>query len=110
MNLITVIIPVYNAEKYLRRCLDSLLKQTYKKFDTIIINDGSIDSTSQILREYKNRLEMIVYEQVNSGQAKARNFGIKMCQTDYLTFVDADDEVQEDYIEALFPRLRQAGE
>lgn len=102
MNLITVIIPVYNAEKYLRRCLDSLLKQTYKKFDTIIINDGSIDSTSQILREYKNRLEMIVYEQVNSGQAKARNFGIKMCQTDYLTFVDADDEVQEDYIEALF--------
>lgn len=89
---LSVVVPVYNAEKYLIECINSLINQTYKNLEFIFINDGSTDSTSIILDEYKkidNRIK--VYNQNNQGPSIARNVGIELATGQYITFIDADD-------------------
>lgn len=94
-NLISVIIPVYNVEKYLRQCLESLVNQTYKKLEFICVNDGSQDNSLDILYEYAQRDERIrVINQDNRGQGVARNRGMKAARGEYIAFVDADDFVE----------------
>lgn len=89
---ISVIIPVFNGEKYLRKCLDSVILQTYKNLEIIIVNDGSTDGTAQILSEYKAKDDRIrVFEQEHSGTANARNYGMTAASGEYISFVDADD-------------------
>ena len=92
---ISVIIPAFNAAKYIKRCILSLLNQTYKNIEVIVINDGSIDSTKQIVEQ----LNVTLINQENSGVSSARNKGLKIATGDYITFVDADDYVEKDYIE-----------
>lgn len=89
---ISVIIPVYNTEKYLRQCLNSVVGQTYTNIEIICVNDGSTDSSWQILQEYA-RLDPRVhtFSQSNSGQGAARNLGIDKASGDYITFIDSDD-------------------
>jgi len=91
---ISVIVPVYNCEKWLCKCLDSLICQTYDNLEIICINDGSTDSSPEILKKYKTKDERIVLlEQNNLGVSAARNAGIKASTGDYLSFIDADDWV-----------------
>lgn len=100
--LVSIIIPVYNAEKYLSRCLDSVIAQSYKDFEAICVDDGSSDRSGKILDEYKesdNRIK-VVHKQ-NEGVSKARNKGIEISNGDFIVFLDADDYLTENCIEKL---------
>ncbi len=107
-DLITIIIPIYNVEKYLRECLDSVINQTYKKLQIILIDDGSNDNSGKICDEYKekdNRIE--VMHKANGGVSSARNAGLKIAKGDYITFVDGDDYLDKDYCEKLLRKLKE---
>lgn len=106
-QLISVIIPCYNAESTLEKCLNSVLNQDYENFEVIIINDGSTDSTSKIIEDFKIKNTRIsAYYQSNSGVSKARNFGISKSKGDYICFVDSDDWVERNYCSTLFNSLQ----
>lgn len=95
MKKISIIVPVYNVEKYLRKCLDSIVNQTYKNFELIIIDDGSTDNSANICDEYISNDTIIVHIQ-NSGVSYARNLGIKKCTGEYIMFLDSDDYFYSD--------------
>lgn len=100
---ISVIIPIYNAEKYIERCVDSLLQQTMKDFEIVIVDDGSTDHTSDICEMYQEHDERIrVFHQKQSGVAVARNTGVGLARGEWIAFIDADDYVEEDYLQKLF--------
>lgn len=102
--LVSVIVPVYNVEKYLRQCLDSILGQTYKNLEVIIVDDGSTDSSANIIKEYKKKDDrIVVISQKNQGLSAARNVGIKKANGDYIMFVDSDDWIAPDIVEYLRP-------
>ena len=90
--LISVIVPVYNAEKYLRECLDSIVNQTYKNIEIILVDDGSTDGSGAICDEYADKdVRIKVYHIPNGGASNARNLGIDNADGEYLMFVDSDD-------------------
>lgn len=98
--LISVIVPVYNVEKYLSKCLDSIINQTYKNLEIILIDDGSTDDSGKICDEYSKMDKRVkVFYQQNQGVSAARNKGIDLATGEYLTFVDADDWIEKDYFE-----------
>lgn len=100
--LISVIVPVYNSEKYLRRCINSVIEQEYTQWELIIIDDGSDDSSLSIARNYESRDERIkVLHQENSGPGVARNLGIDFAQGDYIVFLDSDDFLESNYLSLL---------
>ena len=100
---ISIIVPVYNVEPYLRQCLDSILGQTFTNFEVLLINDGSPDSSGDICREYVAKDSRFHYfEKENGGLSDARNYGIERAQGEYLTFIDSDDFVDEKHLENLF--------
>lgn len=91
-DLISVIVPVYNCEKYVGRCIESIINQTYKNLEIILVNDGSVDNSLSILKDYKNKdSRIIVIDKKNEGVSTARNAGLQICKGRYITFVDADD-------------------
>lgn len=103
--MISIIIPCYNSSKTLNKCFDSLKKQTYKDFELIFINDGSIDNTLELLEEIKkNNTEMNIeiINQKNAGVSAARNVGLRLARGEYISFVDPDDSVEETFLETLF--------
>lgn len=105
-GLISIIVPVYNVEQYLGRCLNALLKQTYTNFELLLINDGSTDGSGPICEDYAQKDERIrVLHQVNAGPSAARNAGIAMAKGEFITFVDADDFVEDYYLEHLHQAL-----
>ena len=107
--LISLIIPVYNVEKYLRACLDSVLNQSYKNLEIILVNDGSTDSSRLICEEYKLRDSRIkLINQKNKGLSSARNVGIKAATGEYLSFVDSDDELRKDYVSYLYSLIKKS--
>ena len=100
---VSIIIPMYNVEPYLRQCLDSVLGQTFKNFEVLLVNDGSSDSSGDICREYVEKDSRFHYfEKENGGLSDARNYGIERAQGEYLTFIDSDDFVNEKHLENLF--------
>ena len=100
--LISVIVPVYNVEKYLARCLDSIINQTYKNLQIIVVDDGSTDNSSKLCDEYAKKDKRIeVYHKENGGVSSARNIGIKNAKGEAVGFIDSDDYVEPQYIEAL---------
>ena len=106
--LISVIVPIYNAEKYLHRCLDSIVNQTYKNLQIILIDDGSEDESSKICDEYKeidNRI--IVIHKENSGVSDSRNIGLDKSEGEYIGFVDADDYIEPSMYEKLYKSIIQ---
>lgn len=108
--MVSVIIPVYNVEKYLVECLDSIINQTYKDLEIIIIDDGSTDNSGIICDEYAlkdNRVKVVHKE--NSGQSAARNLGIEIARGEYLTFIDSDDYVELDFVEQLIYIIQKSG-
>lgn len=105
---ITVIIPAYNVEKYVGKCIESVLNQTYKNLDIIIVNDGSTDSTSEILEQYAHNDKRIrLFHQKNQGNSAARNFALSITDSDFITFVDSDDWIDEKLIETLYSDLKK---
>lgn len=103
---VSVIVPVYNVEKYLRQCLDSILQQTYQNLEILIINDGSTDGSDAICREYLEKDERITYHiKENSGVFDTRMIGLQEASGAYVTFVDSDDWVEKTYIEELYDKL-----
>ena len=98
-NKITIITPVFNGEKYIEKCILSVLNQTYKNIEHIVINDGSSDNTKTICEKYNNKIKLI--NKKNEGVSKARNFGLKEATGDYILFVDADDWLEETMCEKL---------
>ena len=108
-NLISVIIPVYNAEKFLNKCLDSVIGQTYKNLEIILVDDGSQDDSGKICDEYAqkdNRIKVIHKE--NGGDSSARNTGLKMATGKYITTIDSDDWIElnayEDMLKVLLEK------
>lgn len=105
---ISIIVPVYNAENYLRRCIDSILNQTYTDFELLLINDGSTDGSAKILEEVKEIDKRIrVVHKKNEGVSATRNLGLKLATGDYITFIDSDDFVDKLYLEVLYKRLTE---
>lgn len=106
---VTIIVPVYNAKKYISKCLDSIINQTYSDLEIIVIDDGSKDGTTELVKGYVNRdkrISLIVKE--NEGVGIARNTGIESAKGEYITFVDADDWIDEDFIETLVAKIGDA--
>ena len=102
MPEISVIVPVYNTEKYLHRCIDSILAQTFTDFELILVDDGSTDNSKNICTYYSEIDKRVkVFSQENSGVSKARNVGIQLASGEYLLFIDSDDYVDSLYIERL---------
>lgn len=100
---ISIIVPVYNAEKYLKQCLDSIKEQTFTNWEAILVDDGSTDNSGKICEEYSetdNRFTVI--HQHNQGASTARNIGIERANGDWITFIDADDYVDANYLECLY--------
>ncbi len=107
MAKVSIIVPIYNNEKYLRKCLDSLVNQTFKDIEIIAINDGSTDKTKDILEEYQKKYSKIlkVINQENKGIAASRNKGIELAKGDYIAFVDSDDYVDLEMYEKLYNKV-----
>ena len=104
--LISIIVPIYNVEKYLRQCLDSIMNQTYRNFECLLIDDGSTDNSADICREYASKDSRFRYfEKENGGVSSARNLGIERSGGAYITFIDSDDWVDSDYLEVLYNAL-----
>ncbi len=102
MATISIILPIYNSEKYLKQCLDSVINQTFTDFECICVNDGSTDNSLSILQEYENKDKRFkVFSKENKGVSDTRNTGIKLSIGEYITFIDSDDWVENDYLERL---------
>ena len=102
MSLITVVIPAYNSERVIRECLNSVISQSHKVDEIIIINDGSTDLTGDICKEFASKSEIIkYYEQENKGVAFTRNYGICLAKSKYIMFVDSDDVLPKDSVKVL---------
>ena len=101
-ELVSVIVPIYNAERYLKTCLECLRQQTYSNIEIVLVNDGSVDKSLEICEEYKKKDSRIkVISQMNKGLAGARNTGIRCSKGKYIIFLDADDYIATDYIDYL---------
>ena len=105
---ISVIVPVYNVKRYLRRCVDSIINQTYRNLQIILVDDGSKDSSGDICDEYASKdKRIIVIHKANGGLGSARNAGIEKAIGKYLTFVDGDDSIERNHIESLYLCLKE---
>ena len=108
-ELISVIIPVYNVEPYVKRCIDTVLNQTYKNIEIIIVDDGSTDNSGKICDEYKNKdNRVIVIHKENGGLSDARNTGIEKCKGKYIIFVDSDDYIETTMVEKLYNDIKSS--
>ncbi|HHK6356957.1 TPA: glycosyltransferase family 2 protein [Streptococcus pneumoniae] len=108
-ELISIVVPIYNVENYLRMCLDSIQKQTYTNFECLLINDGSPDNSAEICREYVAKDSRFRYfEKENGGLSSARNLGIECSGGGaYITFVDSDDWLEHDALDRLYGALKK---
>ena len=100
-NLVSIVVPVYNISEYVGRCLDSLLKQTYRNIEIIVVNDGSTDDSFLICEKYSSDSRVRLFSKTNGGLSSARNYGIEVSNGDYICFVDGDDYISNNYVERL---------
>lgn len=107
----SIIIPVYNSEKYIQKCINSILNQTYDNYEIIIINDGSTDNTLNIINSnYKKRNNMIIVNKENQGVSVARNLGIQHAKGEWITFLDADDWIEDNTLEIINQKIESNSE
>ena len=107
-DLISVIVPVYNAENYLKECIDSILYQSYSNLEILLINDESTDNSGKICEEYSKKDKRIkVFHKKNGGAADCRNFGIKKSSGNYITFIDSDDYVKNNYVKDMLDLIKK---
>lgn len=106
--IVTIIVPIYNNEKHIKKCLDSLLSQTYKFLEIVLVDDGSTDSSLKICNQYMKKDDrVIVVQKQNEGVASARNEGIKIAKGNFLVFVDSDDYIENNMIESLLDMVNR---
>ena len=106
--IVSVVIPVYNAQEGIKQCLDSLLNQTFKDYEIILLNDGSTDNTLEVIKSYASKNDCIrVIDKENEGVAKTRNKGIHLAKGEYIVFIDNDDFVDSDYLERFYNAIDQ---
>ena len=99
MPLISLVVPVYNCEKYVGECIESILSQDYSNIELILVNDGSKDNSKNVIEDYSKKDKRIkIINQENSGVSSARNNGMKISKGKYIGFIDADDYVEKDYV------------
>lgn len=102
---VSIIVPVYNAEKYLRECVNSLINQTYKNIEIILVNDGSSDNSLKICKEYEEHTNLRVITQENQGVSAARNKGLETSTGEYVMFVDSDDYIESNMVEEMIKKV-----
>lgn len=108
--MVSIIVPAYNAEYKIKKCINSILSQTYCNFEVIIVDDGSTDATFEICKKMAGQDNRIIcINQKNNGAASARNVGIKMARGEFLQFVDADDELPKDSLMTLYMEAKNTG-
>jgi glycosyltransferase involved in cell wall biosynthesis len=100
MTKYSILIPVYNGAKYIEKCLDSVLDQSYEDYEVIIVNDGSTDNTEEIIKRYQSK-RLRYYKKKNGGVSDARNYCISKVKSDYFTFVDSDDYISRDMLKVV---------
>lgn len=107
-TVVSVIVPIYNVENYIEKCICSILQQSYRRLEIILVDDGSTDKSLNICKSYEKEDSRIkVLTKSNEGVSVARNCGIEMCNGDFIIFIDADDWIESDYIENILPHLSQ---
>ena len=106
MVKVSIIVPVYNSEKYLKRCLDSLVNQTFDDIEIIVVNDGSTDRSEETIKGYMNDKRIILINKENGGQASARNLGLTKAHGDYIMFIDSDDCVNLDMCDKAYNAIK----
>ena len=107
-RFISVLVPVYNQEKYIQECLDSLLNQKYDNYEIVVLNDGSTDGTTEILKKYKDNPKIrLLYKENEKSISKSRNFLLKEIRGDYFIFVDSDDSVSPNYLSFLVEAMEK---
>lgn len=105
---ISIVIPCYNAEQYLKECLDSILKQDYLNLQIIVINDGSTDNSLEIAQEYQKKDSRItIHNQTNSGPSRARNVGIELAEGKYIAFIDSDDFIENGMFSNMLSNMQE---
>lgn len=108
-DTVSIIVPIYNKEKYLEKCLDSILGQTYRDLEIILVDDGSTDNSLAICQRYAEKdLRIKIYHKSNGGVSSARNLGLEKSTGKYISFVDPDDFIHSEFIEQLETMLVQS--
>ena len=106
-DLVSIIVPVYNVEKYISKCLESLVHQTYGNLEIIVVNDGSIDNSEKVIRDFmKQDKRIYYYKKKNGGLSSARNFGLNKATGEYVLFVDSDDYIRLNTIQILIDNIK----
>lgn len=107
--LVSVIVPVYNVEKYIERCILSVLNQTYQNYELLLVDDGSADASGRICDAYHSRYRQIkVYHKENGGLSDARNYGLQKAKGEYIVFLDSDDYIAKEFLACLYGLLEEA--
>lgn len=102
-DLITIVVPVYNVERYVEKCLDSIIKQTYQNIEVLVINDGSTDNSLEIIKEFSKRdNRVLIFTKENGGLSDARNYGLDRAQGKYILFIDSDDYIESDMVNKMY--------
>lgn len=108
MDLVSVIVPTYNTSKYIKKCIDSILNQTFENIELIVVDDGSNDNTKDIVNQIDDRRLKYIYKE-NGGVSSARNLGIDLSTGNYIMFVDSDDYIDKDFIEVVYDYATKTG-
>lgn len=106
MYMISVIVPVYNSQNYIERCIESIINQIYQDYELIIIDDGSTDNSYNICKKYLTKKNVRLFHFSNGGLSFARNRGIEKASGEYITFIDSDDEIPNNYLQELFDTIQ----
>lgn len=107
-NIVSVVVPIYNVELYMRKCIDTIISQTYKELEIILVDDGSTDTSGKIADEYKNKDSRIqVIHKTNGGLSDARNKGMKVAKGKYICFIDSDDYIEKNMIENMVKQIQK---
>ena len=102
---VSIVVPIYNVELYIEKCIESILNQTFQKFELILINDGSCDRSLEICKTYKNDFRVRIISQPNKGLSEARNTGIRVARGKYLLFIDGDDYIDTRMLDELYREM-----
>ena len=103
--MVSIIVPIYNSSNTLKKCIDSIINQTYKNIEILLINDGSLDESLSICEHYSNDDRVKIIDKKNGGVSSSRNIGLYICKGDFITFVDADDYLSNTYIEKYMKKM-----
>ena len=106
IQLVSIIVPIYNMGAFLDKCISSIIKQTYKNYELILVNDGSTDDSESICENYLDDARVHYYKKQNGGLSDARNFGLSKASGSHVTFIDSDDYLHPEYLQTLVEMFR----